>query len=107
MANRSRKQARVKRSVERPPDAERGTFLARAWHQTAPIALAVAIALLVRALVIESFYVPSGSMLPTFLIGDHVFVSKFTYGARVPFTKIRAPALRAPRRGEIVIFELG
>ena len=107
MADRSRKRDREKRGAKPSPDDETAPFLARAWHQISPIALAVAIALLIRALVLESFYVPSGSMLPTFLIGDHVFVSKFTYGARIPFTDIRAPALRAPRRGEIVIFELG
>jgi len=51
--------------------------------------------------------VPSESMLPTLLIGDHVFVNKFVYGARVPFTNIRLPSLRDPRRGEIVVFALG
>jgi signal peptidase I len=79
----------------------------RAWDQVAPIGLAVAIALLLRAMVIESYYVPSESMLPTLLVGDHVFVNKFVYGARVPFTEIRLPALRDPRRGEIVVFALG
>ncbi len=107
MSRRSRKRTRRKRNEKPPPEAERGSFLARAWHQTSPIAVAIVIALAIRAVVIESFYVPSGSMLPTLLIGDHVFVSKFVYGARVPFTEIRAPALRDPRRGEIVIFELG
>jgi signal peptidase I len=79
----------------------------RAWDQIAPIALAVAIALLIRAMVIESYYVPSESMLPTLLIGDHVFVNKFVYGAKIPFTDIRLPALRDPKRGEIAVFALG
>jgi len=79
----------------------------RAWDQIGPIVLAVAIALLIRAMVIESYYVPSESMLPTLLIGDHVFVNKFVYGAKIPFTDIRLPALRAPRRGEIAVFALG
>ena len=49
------------------------------WDQIWPLAIAVVIALGIRAVVIESYYVPSGSMFPTLLIGDHVFVNKFTY----------------------------
>lgn len=79
----------------------------RVWEQAAPLVWGVALALVIRALVIETFYVPSGSMLPTLLIGDHVIVNKFAYGARIPFTKVRLPALREPRRGDVVIFELG
>ncbi len=67
----------------------------------------VLLALLIRAMVLETFWVPSGSMFPTLLIGDHVIVNKFTYGAKIPFTGIRLPALREPQRGEVVIFELG
>jgi signal peptidase I len=67
----------------------------------------VALALVIRSLVIETFYVPSGSMLPTLLIGDLVIVNKFAYGARIPFTELRLPGLREPQRGDVVIFELG
>ena len=74
-------------------------------HAASPTA--VAIALVIRALVLESFYVPSGSMLPTLLIGDHVFVNKFVYGARIPFTDVRLPDRRDPERGEVMIFSLG
>lgn len=88
---------------EGPP----ASLLQRVWEQVGPIAIAVAIALLIRAMVIESYYVPSESMLPTLLIGDHVFVNKFVFGARIPFTQVRLPALRDPRRGEIVVFALG
>jgi signal peptidase I len=89
-------------------DEEAPASLARrAWDQIAPLAVAVAIALAIRATVIESYYVPSESMLPTLLIGDHVFVNKFVFGARIPFTNIHLPALRDPHRGEIVVFALG
>jgi signal peptidase I len=83
------------------------SLLQRFWDQVGPIVTAVAIALLIRAVVIESYYVPSESMLPTLLIGDHVFVNKFIYGAQIPFTQIHLPGLRDPRRGEIVVFALG
>jgi signal peptidase I len=69
--------------------------------------VALLIALLVRSLVIETYYVPSESMLPTLLIGDHMLVNKFAYGARIPFTDIQLPALREPERGDVVTFVLG
>jgi signal peptidase I len=81
--------------------------LSRIWDQTGPIVVAVFIALCIRAVIIESYYVPSGSMLPTMFIGDHVFVSKFTFGAQVPIVGWKAPAVRDPERGEIVVFQLG
>jgi signal peptidase I len=57
--------------------------------------------------VVETYYVPSESMLPTLLIGDHMLVNKFAYGARIPFTEIQLPALREPERGDVVTFVLG
>ncbi len=77
------------------------------WSQVWPLAAALALALVIRGMVIESYYVPSESMLPTLLIGDHVFVNKFTYGSKIPLTNVRLPAVREPRRGEVVIFALG
>ena len=70
------------------------SLAARVWEQVGPLLLAVLIALGIRAMVIESYYVPSESMLPTLLIGDHVFVNKFVYGAKIPFTDVHLPALR-------------
>jgi signal peptidase I len=77
------------------------------WHQVGTITWAVGIALLIRAMVIETYYVPSESMLPTLLIGDHMLVNKFAYGARIPFTDWRLPGLRDPQRGDVVVFDLG
>jgi signal peptidase I len=88
-------------------EGEEGSVLRRFWDQVGPIAVAVIIALCIRAVIIESYYVPSGSMLPTMYIGDHVFVSKFTFGARVPLLGWKAPAVRDPERGEIIVFALG
>jgi signal peptidase I len=65
---------------------------------------AIAVALLVRTFVLQTFYVPSESMVPTLLIGDHVFVNKFVYGPQIPSADWRLPALRTPRRGEVVVF---
>jgi signal peptidase I len=59
-----------------------------------------------RAFLIEPFSIPSGSMLPTLWIGDHLFVNKLVYGPRIPLTEVRLPALRAPERGEVVVFSV-
>lgn len=75
-----------------------------AWQQVATLALAVLLALGIRAFLIEPFRIPSGSMLPTLLVGDHLFVNKLVYGARIPGTALRLPAVRDPRRGEVVVF---
>jgi signal peptidase I len=93
--------------AEPAPDAEEVPFVQRVWDQVGPIGIAVLIALAIRAVIIESYYVPSGSMLSTMYIGDHVFVSKFTFGAHIPFTGVELPAVRDPKRGEIAVFALG
>ena len=80
--------------------------LAWLWEQFGTLVLAVLIALAIRAFVIEPFRIPSGSMLPTLLIGDHLFVNKFVYGPRIPFTDYRLPGLREPRRGDVVVFRV-
>src|SRR3989338_1477993 len=53
---------------------------------------------------VEVFRIPSGSMIPTLLVGNHLFVNKFIYGLRVPFTKKRIVTFRTPERGEAIVF---
>ena len=69
-----------------------------------PLALAACAALGLRSVVIEPFRIPTDSMLPTLRPGDRLFVNKLMYGAKVPFTGWRLPALRAPQRGDVVVF---
>lgn len=70
------------------------------------IVIAVALALAIRAFVIQPFKIPSGSMLPTLLVGDHILINKFVYGTRIPFTdKIFFPFSEIDR-GDIVVFKL-
>ena len=69
------------------------------------IGLAVCIALLLRAFVVEAFQIPSGSMIPTLRVGDHIFVNKFCYGLRLPFTKWWFLEWgEGPERGDVVVF---
>jgi signal peptidase I len=68
------------------------------------ILAAVLIALALRAFVIEAFKIPSSSMYPTLEIGDHIFVNKFIYGVRIPWTSTKLFELRSPKRGEVIVF---
>ncbi|MDO8526249.1 MAG: signal peptidase I [Deltaproteobacteria bacterium] len=68
------------------------------------IGIALLVALSIRAFVLEPFKIPSASMVPTLLIGDQIFVNKFIYGLRVPFTKSRIWNGRDPKRGEVIVF---
>jgi signal peptidase I len=68
------------------------------------IAVAIFVALLLRALVIEAFKIPSGSMLPTLQIQDHIFVNKLSYGPLIPFTSARVVDGLPPKRGDVIVF---
>ena len=93
----------LEEATDAPARVGRGRAI---WDQLSTLVVAIAIALVVRSFVIEPFRIPSGSMLPTLLIGDHLFVNKFLYGARIPFTDIRLPGFRMPERGDVVVFEV-
>jgi signal peptidase I len=80
------------------------SWLRRQLDEANTLLVAVLIALALRAFVIEPFRIPSGSMLPTLLIGDHLFVNKFVYGIKIPFSDVRLPKLRDPERGDVVVF---
>ncbi|MBN1946581.1 MAG: signal peptidase I [Bradymonadales bacterium] len=68
------------------------------------IGLAILFALVLRAFVVEAFQIPSESMLPTLMIGDHLFVNKFVYGLRIPFTRTDLIEFSEPDHGEVVVF---
>lgn len=65
---------------------------------------AVLLAILIRGFVFEPFKIPSESMVPTLLVGDHIFVARYKYGLRVPFTKIWLKEFDGPQRGDVVVF---
>src|SRR5258707_3727116 len=73
------------------------------------IAVALLMALVIRTFVVQAFKIPSGSMLPTLQIGDHILVNKFIYGPRleVPLTQWslgQLPGFREPRAGDVIVF---
>ena len=65
---------------------------------------AAVIALIIRHCVIMPFTIPSGSMENTLLVGDYLFVNRFIYGIKVPFTDMRLPGVRSPERGDVIVF---
>jgi signal peptidase I len=68
------------------------------------IILAILIAFFIRTFVIQAYKIPSGSMKPTLLIGDHILVSKFNYGVKLPLMRSTVIPIGSPRRGDIVVF---
>jgi len=64
----------------------------------------ILIVFLLRSFLVEPFKIPSGSMLPTLLIGDFILVNKFTYGIRLPIVNMKVIDLSEPRRGEVMVF---
>ncbi len=75
------------------------------WEYTKAVVTALILALFIRAYFIQAFKIPSGSMIPTLLIGDHILVNKFIYGTKVPFADKRILAIRKPERGDIIVFK--
>jgi len=75
------------------------------WEYTEAIVTALILALIIRAFVVQAFKIPSGSMKPTLLIGDHILVNKFIYGIRLPFKKEKVLVLHTPERGDIIVFK--
>jgi signal peptidase I len=90
--------ALVDELVKRPPRSTTRDYVES-------IGAAVLIALALRAFVVEAFKIPSSSMYPTLEIGDHIFVNKFIYGVRIPWTNVKFFQFRAPKRGEVIVFK--
>ncbi|MEN9724430.1 MAG: signal peptidase [Pseudomonadota bacterium] len=80
------------------------------WENVVSLGTALLLVLMIRSSIIEAFKIPSGSMIPTLLVGDHIFVNKFAYGLKLPLSDWfadkpitlidRAP----PKRGDVIVF---
>jgi signal peptidase I len=81
------------------------------WEQVKSLGIAIIIVLAIRSSVIEAFKIPSGSMIPTLMVGDYIFVNKFAYGWKAPFWDwfVRTPLYigvpTMPQRGDVIVFK--
>jgi signal peptidase I len=66
--------------------------------------VALLLALFIRSFIVQAFKIPSGSMIPTLLIGDHILVNKFVYGVRLPYLGTSIFPVGTPHRGDVVVF---
>lgn len=75
------------------------------WEYVEAIVTALILALIIRTYIVQAFKIPSGSMIPTLLIGDHILVNKFLFGTEIPFTDKKIMILRKPEKGDIIVFK--
>ncbi len=75
------------------------------WEWAKSFQLAVLLFLFIRTFLVEAFKIPSGSMEGTLLVGDFLLVNKLVYGAEIPFSGKRLPAVRTPARGDVIVFQ--
>lgn len=68
------------------------------------IGLALLLALFIRTFIVQAFKIPSGSMIPTLQVGDHILVNKLTYGVRIPFWDRYIAEFKKPQRGDVLVF---
>jgi len=64
----------------------------------------ILIVFMLRSFLVEPFKIPSGSMIPTLLVGDFILVNKFTYGIRIPILNAKVIEIGTPRRGDVMVF---
>jgi signal peptidase I len=87
------------------PDVKAAKSKSKLHEYVEIIVTALVLALIVRALIIQSYHIPSESMEDTLLKGDFLFANKFIYGAKVPFVDVWLPKVRDPKPGDVVIFK--
>ena len=95
----------MKSSSTAPEDNAGTKPKSRLRENVEAILLAVLLALFIRTFIVQAFKIPSGSMEDTLLIGDHILVSKFIYGIRMPFSNATIVPIKEPKRGDIVVFK--
>lgn len=92
--------ATTTQSAAKPARARKGVV--REWVES--ILVAFVLAMFIRTFFVQAFKIPTGSMRPTLVEGDAILVNKFLFGAKIPFTDYRLPALRQPQRGDVIVF---
>src|SRR5437868_6254029 len=103
----------MKEKEEMPNQPPRKSNKSRkAWiiENVISLGLSLLIVFMIRSSIIEAFKIPSGSMIPTLLVGDHIFVNKFAYGFKIPFSDLVTDhpiyfiKRDLPKHGDIIVF---
>ena len=95
------------RSGKKPPAAKAARTQrekSSLWESIRAFLVTVLIFLAIRTFLVEAFRIPSGSMIPSLLVGDWLFVNKLVYGPHIPFTDVNLPGYADPKRNEVVVF---
>src|SRR6476660_248044 len=87
--------------AKRRPSGQREPWWVEYPKSFFPVILVV---FLLRSFLVEPFKIPSGSMLPTLLVGDFILVNKYTYGIRLPVANVKILDVNEPKRGEVMVF---
>ena len=92
--------------VDAPASEPRQKLLMQPWwlDWTAGLFPVIAVVFLLRSFLFEPFKIPSGSMIPTLLVGDLILVNKFTYGVRLPVLNTKLTEGNKPQRGDVMVF---
>jgi signal peptidase I len=81
-----------------------GSLGRKVWENVKSLAGAILIYLVIKTFLMEAFRIPTGSMIPTLMVGDWLFVNKLAYGPHIPLTKIHLPGYRTPQHGDVIVF---
>jgi signal peptidase I len=93
----------VRREPSPPkPAPTRSKSVVREYGEAGVVAILLAV--VIRCFVFQAFKIPSGSMIPTLAVGDHILVNKFVYGVRLPYLRTEIIPVSTPRRGDVVVF---
>lgn len=91
-------------SILSEKEAEKSISRSNLREYAEAIIIAILLALIIRAFIVQAFKIPSGSMKPTLLIGDHILVNKFIYGIKIPFWNKELIHFSDPKRQDIIVF---
>jgi len=94
---------RVLLNNQTKPDKVKKKSLVREYIEA--FAIAILLALFIRTFIVQAFKIPSGSMKPTLLVGDHLLVNKFIYGIKMPYLDRIVIPIKEPKRGDIIVFK--
>ena len=91
-------------SKEKPKEKEQETAKSKVQEYIEAIIIAILIAVVIRTFIVQAYKIPSRSMVPALLVGDHLLVNKFIYGIKIPVIRKMLIPVTDPKRGDIIVF---